>query len=476
MQTRTFQAETLAEAARQVRQELGMNAMILGTRTLQKRQWLGLRRSEIVEITAAPPVARRPKPPAAPVQRQVPAAPIAYGKPGGSAFGVPAYLAAAQEAVRPKAVLETAAAQNAVVMGLQQEMCGLTSLVKDLVRQVRHQSCPEVPEDLFCHYSKLVEGAVAEEIAAEVIDSVKRGTRPEHLRQDEYVRQKLCEKLQALIPTTGPIKRTRTDGPHVIALIGPTGVGKTTTIAKLAAELGLRQGHRVGLVTIDTYRIAAIEQIRKYAELMPVPLEVVRAPEEMAAALLRLRDCDFVLIDTAGRSPKDKLKLGELREYLDKASPDEVHLVVSSTGSEAATELAARAFDDVRWDRIIFTKLDEAAQVGLVFNVLRKVNKKLSYVTTGQTVPDDLEVGHGRRLAEIVLGLERGGGDGDGGASGGAARVPMPPAPTSAPTSAPMSATVPAIAASTAVTVASSAGMALVAAVSSGWVLTAGVA
>ena len=416
MQTKTFRAATLADAAQQVRHEFGLSALILSTRTFQTKQWLGLRRSEVVEITAAPAPRRRPRatPPAAPVVREVrevraaPAAPPRAAVP----HALSAYHAAAQEAVRPKAILDTPAAQSAVVMGLQQEMCGLTNLVKDLVRQVRHQSCPEVPEDLFAHYSKLVENAVAEEIAAGVVDEVKRGNRPENLRHDEQVRQKLCEKLQALIPTTGPIRRTRTDGPHVIALVGPTGVGKTTTVAKLAADLRLKQGHRVGLVTIDTYRIAAIEQIKKYAELMRAPLEVVHSPEEMGAALLRLRDCDFVLIDTAGRSPKDTIRLGELREYLDKAAPDEVHLVVSSTGSQAATELAAEAFADVRYDGVIFTKLDEAAQVGLVFNVLKKVNAKLSYVTTGQTVPDDIEVGQSRRLAEMVLGLDAGASDG----------------------------------------------------------------
>ena len=411
MDTRTFRAPTMEAAARQVRSELGMNAMILGTRTIQKKQWLGFRTSEEVEITAAPSLARQQRRPAA----ALPAGPLAFRgtiPPRGPTLppAAPrsnAYVAAAQEAVNPKALLQTPVAQQAAYLGLQQEMSGLKHLVKDLVTQVRHQKAPQVPEDLFTHYMQLVENSVAEEIAAEVIDSVKRGNRPEHLREEDVVREKLCEKLTQLIPAAGPIRRTKTDGPHVVALVGPTGVGKTTTIAKLAADLSLRQGHRVGLITIDTYRIAAIEQLRKYSELIRSPLEVVHSPDEMTAALGRLRGCDFVLIDTAGRSPKDALKLNELKDYLDRANPDEVHLVVSSTCCESGLELATQKFADVRWDKIIFTKLDEAAQVGVVFNLLRKVNKGLSYVTTGQAVPDDIEVGHGKRLAEMVLGIDR---------------------------------------------------------------------
>jgi flagellar biosynthesis protein FlhF len=117
-----------------------------------------------------------------------------------------------------------------------------------------------------------------------------------------------------------------------------------------------------------------------------------------------MSDCDFVLIDTAGRSPNDALKLSELKGLLAAVEPDEVHLVLSSTASLECLQLAASRFGDVRVDKIIFTKLDEAAHVGVVLNVIRKVNKSLSYVTTGQDVPDDIEVGKGKRLAQLILG------------------------------------------------------------------------
>jgi flagellar biosynthesis protein FlhF len=130
----------------------------------------------------------------------------------------------------------------------------------------------------------------------------------------------------------------------------------------------------------------------------------VGSAEDLTAALLGMQDFDFILVDTAGRSPNDTMKLNELKSLLAVAEPDEVHLVLSTTNSEECIQLAIARFAEVRVDKIIFTKLDEAAHVGVVLNVVRKVNKSLSYVTTGQDVPDDIEVGKGRRLAQLILG------------------------------------------------------------------------
>ncbi len=192
-------------------------------------------------------------------------------------------------------------------------------------------------------------------------------------------------------------------------MIGPTGVGKTTTLAKIAANLKLRERRRVGLITLDTYRIAAVDQLKKYADIIGSPIRAVSTAEELQAALESMSDCEFVLIDTAGRSPNDTMKLNELKQLLGSIGhegPDEVHLVLSTTASQACVELAIARFSDVRFDRIIFTKLDEAAHVGVLLNVVRKVNMSLSYFTTGQDVPNDIEVGRGRSLARRIIGSE----------------------------------------------------------------------
>jgi flagellar biosynthesis protein FlhF len=301
-------------------------------------------------------------------------------------------------------LLESPAAGNAMMLGLSQEMTALKSMVKDLLTQSRHSKAPQVPEELFDYYLQLIQNQVADELAMDVIRTLQTSVRPEHFGQPEFVRERLADQIAKMLPTAGPIVRTKARGPHVVALIGPTGVGKTTTLAKLAAHLKLRERHRVGLITLDTYRIAAVDQLRKYADIIGSPLRVVGTPEDLQEAVASMSDCEFVLIDTAGRSPNDAMKLNELKNLLAAVAPDEVHLVLSTTASEACVEMAVTKFGDVRVDKIIFTKVDEAAHVGVVLNVVRKVNKSLSYITTGQNVPDDIEVGQGRRLAQLILG------------------------------------------------------------------------
>jgi flagellar biosynthesis protein FlhF len=382
----------MAEALVQVKTALGSDAVILHTRKYHRRRWLGLRRQEIVEITAGSGLQipsrmprRQPPPSRQHPHPRMQVAPVA--EPPG-----------------PQSLLQTPAASSAAIVGLSQEMGSLREMVLGLVKETRASRAPQVPQELFDHYLNLIQNQVAEELAEEIVRNLHSHVRPEHLANADFMRDKLAEQLERMLPVAGPIVRTRKTGPHVVALIGPTGVGKTTTIAKLAANLKLREHHRVGLITIDTYRIAAVDQLRKYAEIIGSNLRVVGSPEELRGAIEAMADCEFVLIDTAGRSPTDALKLSELKNFLSVAQPDEVHLVLSTTASQECIESAISRFGEVRVDKIIFTKLDEAVHVGVVLNVIRKVGKSLSYSTTGQDVPDDIEVGRARRLAQLILG------------------------------------------------------------------------
>ena len=194
---------------------------------------------------------------------------------------------------------------------------------------------------------------------------------------------------------------------RVVALVGPTGVGKTTTVAKLAAGFRIEAKRRVGLLTIDTFRIAAVQQLKAYAEIMDLPMQVVEKPDEMQPALNLLGDVDLVLIDTAGRSPKSDARIDQLVELLRSAQPDETHLVLNSTSSAAATRLAIQGFAPVRPTAAILTKLDEAPSTVGVLSKLASNEQfsgmPLSYITNGQQVPDDIAPAEAEMLMSRLL-------------------------------------------------------------------------
>jgi flagellar biosynthesis protein FlhF len=403
MNLQTFKAPTMAEALTQVKSTMGSDAVILHTRTFHTRAWLGLRKREMVEITAGRGVGVGER-----TRRAATRTPVSsptYVRPGNVTRQAP-------EPLRQhlpdggRQLLQTPAATSAAMLSISQEVAGLKLMVKDLVTQTRQRQTPNIPEELFDHYMRLIGNQVAEDVAGDLIASLQRNVRPEHFGQGEVIKEKIIDHLEKLITTTGPIVRGKKSGPHVVALIGPTGVGKTTTLAKLAANLMLKEKHKVGLITLDTYRIAAVDQLRRYADIIGAPLRVVSGADDLKDAVRMMNDCAFLLIDTAGRSPNDVMKLNDLRGVLATIEPDEVHLVLAATASENCLQLAISRFGEVRADKIIFTKLDQAANVGILLNVARKASKSISYFTTGQDVPDDIEQARGRRLAQLIMGEE----------------------------------------------------------------------
>jgi len=408
MNLKTYQAQSMSEALAMVKKDLGRDAVILHTRSFKKGGVFGLGGKSVVEITAATDVnvlpARRGR-----ATEQRPSRPSAAGEPGrGRASALdrnePPHPASAGTVAGASAGAAAGLTDSVSLSELRGELGQLRSMVADLVRETRFAHGPSLPEELFQAYQSLLENQVAEEIAYQVLDSLRRRLGPEQLRDEQAVRTELQRVIEASLPVAGGIELPATGRPRVVAFVGPTGVGKTTTIAKLAANFRLRGRLRVGLITIDTYRIAAVDQLRTYAEILDVPLEVVLTPKELRAAVGAMRDRDIVLIDTAGRSQNDTIRINELKSFLAAAEPDEIHLVLASTANEKALLQAVEKFGQVRIDRLIFTKLDEAVGFGVILNVLKRVNKALSYVTMGQDVPDDIAAGRSRDLAALILG------------------------------------------------------------------------
>jgi flagellar biosynthesis protein FlhF len=223
---------------------------------------------------------------------------------------------------------------------------------------------------------------------------------PGQVHDDQATR---LRKLEQEICVSGPI-RVGGARPKIVAFVGPTGVGKTTSIAKLAAHYAIQQKCSVGLITVDTFRIAAVEQLRTYAEIMDLPLEVVSSPREMREAADRLSDCDVILLDTAGRSPRDEVRLAELRLLLAEAGASEIVLVLSATAGLESCRNAAAGFSRVGATSLLLTKMDEIVSLRTLVPVLCNPHLPLSYVTDGQNVPDDIRVAIPRELAERILG------------------------------------------------------------------------
>lgn len=191
-----------------------------------------------------------------------------------------------------------------------------------------------------------------------------------------------------------------------VALVGPTGVGKTTTIAKLAGRLSLVDKKKVGLITIDTYRIGAIEQLKTYAEIMNIPFRVVITIKEMGEAIEAMEDCDVILIDTTGRSSKNTMQISELRAFIEKAEPDYVNMVISATTKNRDIKTILNGYSDLGYDGVIVTKLDETTVYGSIYNIAKRANKPVNFITIGQNVPDDIKVPSKEELARFILGEE----------------------------------------------------------------------
>lgn len=247
---------------------------------------------------------------------------------------------------------------------------------------------------------ELARSGVSTDLIRKIVDTLN--TLP--LRNgNQTVNSRLGETLGRLIKFAGTLKLKRNAPPRIIALVGPTGVGKTTTTAKLAAMYALNRGNKVALITMDIFRVGAVEQLKTYSRIMGIPLDVASTPKELEKAVEKHANCDLIFIDTAGRSHKDKEKLDEMKNFLDNKIPMEVYLCLSATTKDRELEEILNRFRIFQISKVVFTKIDECESFGNMVNLLMKDNLQIAYFTTGQRVPEDIEIATPAKLADMIF-------------------------------------------------------------------------
>ncbi|WP_232697049.1 flagellar biosynthesis protein FlhF [Brevibacillus daliensis] len=264
----------------------------------------------------------------------------------------------------------------------------------------------QLPAALAKWRDRLVKNEVKEEIVASLLQDVMKETSDMSTLSKEETDRLMRTTIYRRVEKAVAIGSKIDSNTRYLFFFGPTGVGKTTTIAKLAAWHMLQEKRKVGFITADTYRIAAVEQLKTYANILNVPLEVVFSPAEMEQALERLSTCDLVFIDTAGRNYRNDEYVDRMRDLLQWPEQSEHLLVMSLTSKYKDMETIIKKFRDVPISSVILTKADETTQYGSILGLIEEHNMKLSYLATGQNVPDDIEAVTVTKITNLIAGEE----------------------------------------------------------------------
>ncbi len=438
MELKKFEAPTLAEALRVIKRELGPEAIILQTKN--KKSGFGLMNSTSVEVTAAvsPDALDRKKI----AERSMNSQQIdrLYQKPAQKivqAYDVLSGNRLTRELQSRNSTDNTSeldqhyqtpqASVKGSIAGRRYiditddespaEMLSQRSTDRSSLRSspngYQRASTRVVSSDsgiLPRVLAPLVEAGIDEKLIKNMADELKAIMLKEHHLEERVLKLHLARILMSRIRVAKPLAdRLRVPTtPRIISFVGPTGVGKTTTLAKIAAELSLNQKRSVILATTDTYKIAAIEQLQTYANILRIPLEVCPNAESLDQLSSQLGSEEVILVDTAGYGPKDVTKIQELQDMLAQVRT-EVHLCMAATTRDRDLLETVKRYQEFHLNYLLFTKTDETSCYGNVFNVAAKTQMPLSYLTMGQRVPEDIEVATKERIADFLLNISGGG-------------------------------------------------------------------
>ncbi|MGI6778774.1 MAG: flagellar biosynthesis protein FlhF [Acetivibrionales bacterium] len=391
MRIRRYRANNIQEAMLKVKMDLGSEALILNTKKVRKKGLFKIFSKPMVEVLAA-------------VDEY--AANRETEKPGQYKF---------------QATHENNNSNNTTFMNekeekisnLENKVKGMESLIQKMYMQlmtgsekneieVSQKKQYAVPNAAKKIYSNMLKNEIEAGIVKQILETAS--SRISETENTNDYESAVHNMIADILGKPETIKLKEAEKPTTVIFVGPTGVGKTTTLAKIAANYALNLKKSVGLITADTYRIAAVEQLKTYAEILGIPITVVYSPADMRDAISNFSDKDLVLIDTAGRSQRNKAQLEELKSLIEVSNPDEVYLVLSTTTGIMSSREILKTYSFLKNYKLIFTKIDEAPVLGLILNIKYLTGKKLSYITTGQNVPDDIEMADTDKLTKKLLG------------------------------------------------------------------------
>jgi len=345
MRIKKFRAETLPEAVSMMKAEFGDDAIILHTNIVKTSRFFGLFGKKQYEVLGAV-------------------------DPNQENNKKPHHVTAGQQEPQP-------AANQGLDWGTEDGSSAIQFLYQLLARQELSQT-----------------------LAVDIVKSILRQVPKQEWNETPLLKRMLRAEISSLIRVDKPWEFD--DGQKVVALVGPTGVGKTTTIAKLAANYHLIARKKVGLITLDTYRIAAVEQLKKYADIMNVPLTVVYSTNGLSSALASYTDMDLVLIDTFGCSHHNQERMSALKSAFESLDIEK-YLVVSATTKSNDLMAIIDAFKELGIDNLIVTKLDETRTYGILVEAPSYAQVPIAFITNGQSVPDDIEIAENEQLTSMVL-------------------------------------------------------------------------
>ena len=381
----------MQEVMKLVRSELGNDAIILNSRVIQTGGFLGLFKKRGIEVVAA---LDSPS-----IQTVNPIYKENQNHDHGSTLTIKETLKE-QKSITDK--------EQKVSNGLQEELAQIKTLIKSTsINHVNHEK-PEgipIPSPIW----KVKQMLVKQELSNMVIDDLINRLIEEWYKQErnlsyeeveEFAKKLLIEQIND-IPLGGISFNKK-----YINVVGPTGVGKTTTLAKIASLCVFTYKKKIAFITTDTYRIAAIDQLKTYANILNVPVEVCYNSEDFQHATLKFASYDLVFIDTAGRNFRRAKYVEDLKNIIDFNREIETYLVLSLTSKQIDIEEIIKQFSRIRIDKFIFTKADETATYGSMYNIIQRENKGVAYITNGQDVPDDLVMVTPEKIVGLIVGAD----------------------------------------------------------------------